>query len=430
MIHSLPHIRVFINDFGKISDSYIGQKAICELEMVSSSPIFSILNNKIASKKLRLSSSKCHHLHIARKRSKCYNNLKAGGQNMKKSSECSYLGDILSENGSIDATIEKRRQKGIGICSQILGMINGLSLGHYYFKIAFLFRETMLLNGMLTNLEVWHPVSSNQLKVLEKIDANFLRKTLKSHSKTPKEALFLETGLLPIEFVAMQRRLMYLHNILKKSENELIRKVYETQKSLPTKNDWYQQIVEDKDKIGLSLSDKEISNMSKDTFKTFVLKAVRHYALNCLSQKAIMNENSKCRKLIKEELVKEKYLSDKRFTKSECELLFALRTRMIPGIKTNFSSQFENNLVCELCSAHPDSQELLLSCGTLRKHVQIPNNIEYEDIYRDVEKQLVIVKVFKQLLRAREILQMKNPHQVVGPGAPVNDGRVAVKMSG
>ena len=148
-----------------------------------------------------------------------------------------------------------------------------------------------------------------------------------------------------------------------------------------------------------------------------------------------MNENSKCRKLIKEELVKEKYLSDKRFTKSECELLFALRTRMIPGIKTNFSSQFENNLVCELCSAHPDSQELLLSCGTLRKHVQIPNNIEYEDIFRDVEKQLVIVKVFKQLLRAREILQsdhsqMKNPHQVVGPGAPVNDGRVAVKMSG
>ena len=314
-------------------------------------------------------------------------------------------------------------------------MNNGLILGHYYFKLAFLFRETMLLNGMLTNLEVWHPVSSNQLKVLEKIDANFLRKTLKSHSKTPKEALYLETGLLPIEFVAMQRRLMYLHNILKKSENELIRKVYETQKSLPTKNDWYQQILEDKDKIGLSLSDKEISNMSKDTFKTIVLKAVRHYALNCLSQKAIMNENSKCRKLIKEELVKEKYLSDKRFTKSECELLFALRTRMIPGIKTNFSSQFENNLVCELCSAHPDSQELLLSCGTLRKHVQIPNNIEYEDIYRDVEKQLVIVKVFKQLLRAREILQsdhylMKNPHQMVGPGAPVIDDCFAVKMSG
>ena len=256
-------------------------------------------------------------------------------------------------------------------------MINGLSLGHYDFKIAFLSRETMLINGMLTNLEVWHPVSSNQLKILEKIDVNFLRKTLKSHSKTPKVALYLETGLLPIEFVAMQRRLMYLHNILKKSENELIRKVYETQKSLPTKNDWYQQISEDKDKLGLFLSDKEISNMSKKTFKTLVVKAVRNYALNCLTQKATKNENSKCRKLIKAELVKENYLSDKRFSKSECELLFALRTRMIPGIKTNFSSQYANNLDCELCSTHSDSQELLLSCVTFRKHVQIPDNIEY-----------------------------------------------------
>ena len=146
---------------------------------------------------------------------------------MKKSVECSYLGDILSASGSVDATIEKRRQKGIGICSQISGMINGLSLGHYYFKIAFLFRETMLLNGMLTNLEVWHPVSSSQIEILEKIDTNFLRKVLKSHSKTPTEALYLETGLLQIRYVAMQRRLMYLHNILKKPENELIRRVYE-----------------------------------------------------------------------------------------------------------------------------------------------------------------------------------------------------------
>ena len=72
-----------------------------------------ILNSKIASKKLRLSSKKCHHLHISKKQSKCYYNLKAGEENMRKSEECSYLGDTLSVTGSIDATIEKRRQKGI-----------------------------------------------------------------------------------------------------------------------------------------------------------------------------------------------------------------------------------------------------------------------------------------------------------------------------
>ena len=73
-------------------------------------------------------------------------------------------------------------------------MINGLSLGHYYYKIAFLFREVMLLNGMLTNLEVWHPVTNKQIEVLENIDLMMLRKILKGHSKTPKEAFFLEQG--------------------------------------------------------------------------------------------------------------------------------------------------------------------------------------------------------------------------------------------
>ena len=395
----------------------------------------SILNNKIASKKLRLSSNKCNHLHISKKKSKCYNNLKAGGQNMKKATECSYLGDILSVTGSVEATIEKRRQKGIGISSQISGMINGLSLGHYYFKIAFLFRETMLLNGMLTNLEVWHPVSSSHLEVLDRIDANFLRKILKSHSKTPKEAIYLETGLLPIKYVAIQRRLMYLHHILKRPQYELIRKVYETQKTLPTKNDWYQQISEDRNKLGLSISDEEISTMSKDGFKTLVVKAVRNFALTCLNQNATRNENSKCRNLTKTELVKENYLVDRRFSRSDCELLFALRTRMVAGVKTNFSSQYATNLTCDLCSAHPDSQENLLSCATLRKNINIPDNIEYKDLFRSVEKQLAIVKVYKQLLREREILQsdrcqMKNSHKVVSPGAPTKHGCVAVKMSG
>ena len=188
--------------------------------------------------------------------------------------------------GSVDNTIEKRRQKGIGICSQITGIINGLSLGHYYFKIAFIFRETLLLNGILTNLEVWHPVTDTKLEILEKVDQNYLKKILKSHSKTPKEALYLETGLLPIRYVAMRRRLMYLHNILIKPENELIKKVYQAQETLPTKGDWFQQVMEDKNKLGLNISDFQISKMSKDQFKKLVVEAVRNYALNCLNQTA------------------------------------------------------------------------------------------------------------------------------------------------
>ena len=167
-------------------------------------------------------------------------------------------------------------------------------------------------------------------------------------------------------------------------------------------HDWYELVLEDKNKLGLSLTDNQISTMSKAKFKTIVALAVRKYALNCLNQTA--TKTSKCSKLAEIVLAKENYLSDKRFTKSECELLFALRTRMIPGIRANFSSQYGNNLICELCSEYPCTQEHLLSCAILITHVNIPDNVEYEDLYRSVEEQLKVVKVFKQILRVREIL--------------------------
>ena len=95
---------------------------------------------------------------------------------------------------------------------------------------------------------------------------------MKNHSKTPGEALCLETGMLQIRYFAMQRRLMHLHNILKEPENELLRKVYEIQKLLPTMNDWYQMVQEAKNNLGLAVSDEQISEMSKENLKIIVVE--------------------------------------------------------------------------------------------------------------------------------------------------------------
>ena len=101
--------------------------------------------------------------------------------------------------------------KAEGVCSQIIGMVNGLSLGHYFFKISFLYRDTMLENGILTNAEVWYPISDSQIGILENVDLMLIRKLVNVHSKTAKEAFFFKISLLPLKFVCMKKRLMYLH---------------------------------------------------------------------------------------------------------------------------------------------------------------------------------------------------------------------------
>jgi hypothetical protein len=266
-----------------------------------------------------------------------------------------------------------------------------------------MFRESMLLNGILSNAEIWYPITDTQIEFLKNIDLMLIRKLIKGHAKAPKEAFFMETGLLPIQFVCMKRIMMYLHHILSKPKSELIRKVYEVQQQITTKNDWYSLVQDNKTELMINKSDEEISQISKDRFRSIVNKAVDKKAINYLNMIAL--GHSKSEDLVKDKLVREGYFEDQRFSKSEIELLFALRTRMVNDIKTNFSSQHNNNFTCDLCQVAIDCQEHLLSCVKLKQHVKVPREIEYSDLFRNTDKQLRIVKIFKQLLRAREILR-------------------------
>ena len=59
----------------------------------------------------------------------------------------------------------------------------------------------MFINGIVTNAEVWYGASDTLIEDLEEVDELLLRKILNGHSKTPKEALYLETGVVPIRYI-------------------------------------------------------------------------------------------------------------------------------------------------------------------------------------------------------------------------------------
>ena len=150
---------------------------------------------------------------------------------MEQSNQETYLGDVVSKTGKIRPTIEARKAKGYGILTNVLAIINEVPLGHWKIDAGLQLRQAMLLNGVLFNSEAWHNVSQDDLNILEKVDEALLRGILKAHSKIPLEALFLETSSIPIRLIVAGRRLMYLHTILQKSQSEMIRKVYDVQKS-------------------------------------------------------------------------------------------------------------------------------------------------------------------------------------------------------
>ena len=195
---------------------------------------------------------------------------------------------------------------------------------------------------------------------------------------------------------------MYLHHFLSKPKSELIRQVHEVQKQMFTKNDWHNLVNENKNELRISLTDEQISKLSKEKFKFTVTQAVERKALDYLNNLA--SSYSKSENVIKQRLVMENYFRDARFSKSEIEFLLALRTKMVKDIKKNFPSQYSENLTCDLCQLHICCQEHLLSCVELKKQVKIPDDIQFSDIFGSTDKQLRIVRVIK-LLRVREILK-------------------------
>ena len=61
--------------------------------------------------------------------------------------------DVINSKGSIQSTIDARKNKGIGIVAQILSMIEEIPLGKYIIEMVMKLREAMLINGMLYNSE-------------------------------------------------------------------------------------------------------------------------------------------------------------------------------------------------------------------------------------------------------------------------------------
>ena len=149
---------------------------------------------------------------------------------MKNVSQATYLGDVISETGTIDETIIQRGQKATGIISQISSILSSICLGSYNFDIALVMREAKFVNAILTNSEVWHSVQMKHIESLEKSDLELLRKILNAHSKTARESFFLELGIFPLRYHVSMRRFMYLWHVLHRDTTELISKIYATQK--------------------------------------------------------------------------------------------------------------------------------------------------------------------------------------------------------
>ena len=140
------------------------------------------------------------------------------------------------------------------------------------------------------------------------------------------EAIYLETGSLPIRFILQGRRLMFYWAILNKDTEELIKKVFDTQTQFPTKGDWTFQIEEDKKYLDIDISENSIKNMKKHKFKKLLKEKLKLKAAEYLYSCRDKEGRSKTKYL--KSFGCQNYLKSNQLSTKEKKLLFSLRTQM------------------------------------------------------------------------------------------------------
>ena len=302
--------------------------APCGIESLA---LNTFINVQIELKKLKFHTpgsdgkTKCHKIHIGRKNEFCPN-LLVHGTVMPSVSSDTYLGDIISGDGSNKLNIENRISKGVGKIAQIMSMVERISLGKHYFKIAFLFRETIFLSSILTNSEIWYRVSEAELEELESLDRGLMKRIFSLPSSTPTSALYLESGCLTISTIIKARRINYLQYLVKLPQDEMLSRFFHCQWLDRSKYDWTRQVREDLSDFGLTCDLAQIKEKSIFSWKTLVKRKAKEFEVEKLKKIKETRNKSKMENLSYKHLKMQEYLS--KLNPSDSKEVFRFRVRM------------------------------------------------------------------------------------------------------
>ena len=143
--------------------------------------------------------------------------------------------------------------------------------------------------------------------------------------------------------------------------------------------------------LEINLSDSEIANMKKQTFKTLVSRKVWESAGSYLHK--LKEKHSKSKELKNSGSIQE-YIVSNQLSTDEKQLLFSLRSHTF-SCKANYSFKYGSNLKCELWN-EIENQQHLLNCK-----VKAEDNVKYSDLFGSLQQQ---VKVLKVIIRKRNSL--------------------------
>ena len=194
---------------------------------------------------------------------------------------------------------------------------------------------------------------------------------------TPTAALYLELGILPINFEIEIKQLLYLKRILDKKNDDPVQLCYHEMIKFSEEANWANDVIGLRKKYNLPLHDDNVKNMEVKDWKWIVKSTIYREAFWEL--KAECNSNKKTSHITYKRFGTSDYLL--KLSPELARLVFKAKTRMF-DIKSNYKRKYRSVLTCPFCMVQDETFDHLFACP---HGIAVPNircNFQFIFFYR------------------------------------------------
>ena len=320
-----------------------------------------------------------------------------GQTKIKQTNEQMYLGFVISSTGNNMANINQLKKKSFGVIRKIFNKLNNLNLENYYFECSMIFMNAILRPSILYACESYYNLKEYELRQIERIEENYLRKVLKTSKGCPIVQIYLEMGHTPARHEIQKTRLLFLQYILQQSDDSKINQFLKLQFEQPTRGDWGSTCIQDLKQLGINESFEEIKLMTKNKFTKILKEKMMKNALIYLTGK----QKNKGKEIQYTSIEMAEYLlpSTSEMTVDKKRNLFSVRNKMA-DIPANFQ---DSKIKTECLCGEAENMEHLYECNTLNEKEPI---LPYQKLYcGNINEQIQIFKRIEKCLEKRQDLK-------------------------
>jgi len=313
-----------------------------------------------------------------------------------------YLGNIFNEKNNLQDHLSHIKGKVEAAYQIIMTLTGNTEFNEIEMEWIWILLDSCIQSIATYGGETWKP-TKKEMTELNKIMDQIIKRVLITPLTTPREALYIETGLLDNEHIIKKNRIN-MQKRLNETQNSLLQNVRQEK----TKGGW-EEITEEV-KREMNVTDKDMEG-KRDTVKIKIKKKI-HEKFKTEVEKA-SESKSKIKFLLEH---KKEWSPGKRpeymnkMTRMQTSIIFRARTRMLKTID-NYKGAFKET-TCRGCGKEPETQKHILeTCAKswkATKNITVTNKEIFSTklpILRNAARKLLLID--KELENLWKVTQKK-----------------------